>query len=136
MANSRKDGGGDHNVAHIPVQVVLICLVFHLNVDMLVAMCTCPTQSCTNVAERVMSILNFALQHCATERDSMEPQLEKILKTKNNMTQLRDVASKNRPLQDAFMKSMSVKQRDKMLCGIKNFFKVIQQRINPSISYK
>ena len=65
------DGGGDHNVTHAPVQVALICLFFHLNVDMLVAMRTCPTQSWTNVAERVMSILNFALQHCATERDSM-----------------------------------------------------------------
>ena len=65
-------GGGDHNVSHASVQVALICLFLFLNLDMLVAMPTCPTQSWTNVSERVMSILNFALHHCATERDTIE----------------------------------------------------------------
>ena len=39
------DGGGDHNVSHASVQVALICIFLHLDLDMLVA------------------ILNIALQH-------------------------------------------------------------------------
>ena len=66
---------------------------------MLVAMRTCPTRSWTNVAERVMSILNIALQHCATEREAMDVQFEKILKAKNNMTNLREAASRMLSLQ-------------------------------------
>ena len=150
------DGGGDHNVTHAPVQVALICLFFHLNVDMLVAMRTCPTQSWTNVAERVMSILNLALQHCATERDLMDPQYEKIRKSKNNMTQLREAATKNQSLRNAFSNSMkpvkqlltdrfeSMKLKDRNVkCSaaaseeqIKNFFELMQQRIHPSISFE
>ena len=59
--------GGEHNVSHASVQVALICLFLFLNLDMLVAVCTCPTQSLANISERVISILNLALQHCATE---------------------------------------------------------------------
>ena len=97
------DSGGDHNVSHASVQVALICIFLHLDLDIPVAMRTCPTQSWTNVAERVMSALNIALQHCATERDV---QFEKILKAKNNMTKLREAASKNPVVKNAFAISM------------------------------
>ena len=100
------NGGGDHNVSHASVQVALICLFFYLDLDMLVAMRTCPTQSWTNIAERVMSILNIALQHCATEREAMDAQFERILKAKNNMTNLREATSKNSALQNAFATNM------------------------------
>lgn len=56
------DGGGDHNVTNPTVKISLLALFVHLDVDMLVAIRTCPTQSWVNPAERVMSILNFALQ--------------------------------------------------------------------------
>ena len=57
------DGGGDHNVTHASVQANLIVTFVILDLDFLFAMRTCPTQSWTNLAERVMSILNIALQN-------------------------------------------------------------------------
>ena len=56
------DGGGDHNVTNPTVKVALMAMFLHLDLDMMVAMRTCPTQSWVNPAERVMSILNLALQ--------------------------------------------------------------------------
>ena len=148
------DGGGDHNVTHASVQVALICLFLYLDLDMLVAMCTCPTQSWTNVTERVMSILNLALQHCATDHDAMDPKFESILKSMNNMTKLRKATDNNPSLKDAFSNSMhpvkdllkdrfeSMKLKDNHVqCfpsssdeRIKQFFVVIQERIHTSIS--
>ena len=61
------DGGGYDNVLKISVQISLICLFLQLDLDYLIAMHTCPTQSWVNPAERVMCILNYALQHCALE---------------------------------------------------------------------
>ena len=54
-------------MTHASVQLSLVALLLNLNFDILVAMRTCPTQSWTNVAERVMSILNIALQNIALE---------------------------------------------------------------------
>ena len=148
------EGGGDHNVSHASVQVALICIFLHLDLDMLVAMRTCPTQSWTNVAERVMSLLNIALQHCATEREAMDVQFEKILKATNNMTNLREAASKNPALKNAFATSMlpvmdlianrfeNMKLKDNQVqCfpsasdeSVKRFFEIIQRRIDPLIT--
>ena len=74
------DGGSDHNISHASVQVALICLFMQLDLDMLVAMRTCLSQSWTNLAERVMSVLNLALQNVATERDGMEDHFEEIVR--------------------------------------------------------
>ena len=57
------DGGGDHNATHASVKASLICLFLQFNIDMLVAMRTCPTESWTNIAKRVKSMLNLALQN-------------------------------------------------------------------------
>ena len=79
------DGGGDHNVTHASVQASLVALFIDLDLDFLCAMRTCPTQSWTNLAERVMSILNIALQHCALERDKMSEALEDVMKKCKNI---------------------------------------------------
>ena len=52
------DGGGDHKISKISVQISLICLFLQLDLDDLIAMRTCPTQMWVNPAERVMCILN------------------------------------------------------------------------------
>ena len=83
------DGGGDHNVTHTSVQLSLGALFLNLNLDMLVAMRTCPTQSWTNLAERVMSRLNIALQNVALERNAMDPQFEDVMRKNNNMKSVR-----------------------------------------------
>ena len=48
------DGGGDHNVSKISVQISLLCLFLQLDSDYLIAMRTCLTQSWVNPAETVM----------------------------------------------------------------------------------
>ena len=58
-----RDGGADHNVSKISIQISLICLFLQLDLDYLITMCTCPTQSWVYPAERVMFILNYALQN-------------------------------------------------------------------------
>ena len=60
-------GDGEHNVSKISVQISLICLFLRLDLDYLIAMRKWPTQIWVNPAERVMCILNYALQHCALE---------------------------------------------------------------------
>ena len=85
------DGGPDHRLSYGSVQVSLLALLFRLNLDMLIAVRTCPYQSWTNPAERVMSILNLALQNISLERKEMDEQSEKLMKNKNNMQAVRDV---------------------------------------------
>ena len=64
-----RDGGGDHNFSKISIQICLRYLFLQLDLDCLIAIRTCPTQSWVNPDERVMYILNYALQHCALERE-------------------------------------------------------------------
>ena len=59
------DGGPDHRITFPSVKLNLIALFRALDLDMLISVCTCPYQSWTNLAERVMSTLNLALQHVA-----------------------------------------------------------------------
>ena len=100
------DGGGDHNITHASVQASLLALFVSQDLDFLCAMRTCPTQSWTNLAERVMSILNIALQHCALQRDEMSNQFEDIIKKSNSMSKLRSEASNLEELQESFTTSM------------------------------
>ena len=58
---------------------------------MLVAVRTCPYQSWTNPAERVMSILNLALQNVSLERKEMDKESEKVMKNKKNVKAVQDV---------------------------------------------
>ena len=66
------DGGPDHRVNFGSVKMALIALFRALNLDMLVALRTCPYQSWRNLAERVMSVLNLALQNASLSRQQME----------------------------------------------------------------
>ena len=57
------DGGPDHRLTYLSVKVAMIALFKSLDLDMLIAIRTCPYQSWSNLAERVMSTLNLALQN-------------------------------------------------------------------------
>ena len=57
------DGDPDHQVTYGFVQVSLICLFLHFNLDVLIAVQTASGNSWTNLAERVMPVLNLALQN-------------------------------------------------------------------------
>ena len=57
------DGGPDHHITYVSVQVALIALMMELDLDMLICARTCPYQSWQNIAERIMSTLNLALMN-------------------------------------------------------------------------
>lgn len=56
------DGGPDHRLTYVSVQIALIALFLELDLDFLCAIRTPPHNSWKNPAERIMSILNLALQ--------------------------------------------------------------------------
>ena len=55
------DGGPDHQITYINVQLSLIALFLNLDLDVLVAGRTAPSHSCANPVKRIMSIINLAL---------------------------------------------------------------------------
>ena len=98
------DGGGNY-ATHISTQMSVICLFLQLNLDMLIALQCCLSQSWVNPAEPVMSLLNLALQNCALERDPIETaEFEKILKKVTSINQLRTLSKQTKNLKE-FSKS-------------------------------
>ena len=96
------DGGPDHRVTYGSVQVALICLFLSLDVDMLVAVCTCPGQSWVNLAERCMSLLNLCLQGVALMRDKAADEFEHKIVKQTTMQEMRSLAGKCMGLKEAF----------------------------------
>lgn len=82
------DGGPDHRITYLSVQISLICLFVALDLDMLVAVRTAPQMSWINLAERIMSQLNLALQNVALAREEMPEQFEKRMKTLSSINQV------------------------------------------------
>ena len=74
---------------------------------MLICVQTCPYRSWQNIAERVMSTLNLALQNVSLERSAMSPEHERAVKGKNTLTDLRGVISKDTALEAAIHDSMA-----------------------------
>ena len=56
------DGGPDHRLTYLSVQLSLIALFLQLDLDVLIAARTAPCHSWANPVERVMSIVNLGLQ--------------------------------------------------------------------------
>ena len=83
------DGGPDHRLTYASVKDALLALFITLNVDMLVAIRTCPYQSWTNLAERIMSTLNLALQNVSLARGKMSDKAEAVLKGKSTLAEVR-----------------------------------------------
>ena len=90
------DGGPDHRVTYGSVQISLICLFLRGDFDMLIALRTAPHQSWTNPAERIMSILNLALQGVALMRESMSYDMEILFGKASTLEEIRN-AAKNSP---------------------------------------
>ena len=102
------DGGPDHRVTFGSVQVSSLTLFRALNLDMLICVRTCPYQSWTNIAERIMSTLNLALQNVSLARKRMGDHAESLIENKNTLTELREAIKNNSELESAFKDSMSV----------------------------
>ena len=101
------DGGPDHRLTYLSVKVAMIVLFRSLDLDMLIAIRTCPYQSWSNLAERVMSTLNLALQIFSLARAAMDQELEEMIRNKSTLTNLRATIDKSPALAVAMRDSMS-----------------------------
>ena len=89
------------------VKVASLALFKSLNLNMLICVRTSPYQSWQNIAERVMSTLNLALQNVSLEHSPMSPEHERAVKGKNTLTDLRGAISKDPALEAAIQDSMA-----------------------------
>ena len=87
------DGGPDHHLTYLSVQVALIALFRKLNLDYLCAACTAPCHSWKNPVERIMSIFNLGLQ---SVRESKDSEYKKVAERCKNLSDLRAAAEKNK----------------------------------------
>ena len=99
------DGGADHRLNFLSVQLSIICLFLKHDLDALTAVHTSPGHSWKNPAERVMSILNLGLQAVGVTRNEIFPEYEDLLWHCNNMKENRKVSEKNRSLKGALQAS-------------------------------
>ena len=65
------DGGPDHRLTYVSVQLSLICLFPKVDLNFLCAGRTAPYHSWRNPVERVMSVLNLGLQCVGLAREKM-----------------------------------------------------------------
>ncbi len=100
------DGGPDHRVNFGSVKMALIALFRALNLDVLIAIRTCPYQSWRNLAERVMSVLNLALQNVSLSRQPMEDDFEAMVRNQSTLGDLRAVLDRSSELHGKYRDSM------------------------------
>ena len=74
------DGGPDHRLTYVSVQIALIALYLHHDLDYLCVARTAPCHSWRNPVERVMSLLNLGLQCVGLMRKEMPTQYEMAIK--------------------------------------------------------
>ena len=91
-ATSDADGGPDHSMKRIAVQLALNATFRELDVDHFVVLRCAPNGSARNKVERSMSVLNLALAHVATRRGDMAPWAESAVANASSMQAIRDVA--------------------------------------------
>ena len=90
------DGGPDHRLTYVFVQVSLIAIFKRLDLDLLCAARTAPAHSRRNPIERVMSTLNLGLQCVGLMREKGYDNFEAEAERCNSLAALCD-ATKRRP---------------------------------------
>ena len=101
------DGGPDHRLTYISLQISLICLFKKLDLDFLCTARTAPYQSWRNPVERLMSIINLGLQSVGIARSSLGINVEAELKKCNSMSQLRKLAERDTTIVGSVQDSLS-----------------------------
>lgn len=86
------DGGPDHRLTYLSVQMSLVCLFLSGNFDILIAARTPPMASWKNPPERIMSIINLALQSVGLMRERASDECEKKLNSANGLGKIREIA--------------------------------------------
>ena len=86
------DGGPDHRLTYLSIQVALIALFLHEDRDMIIAVRTPPYNSWKDPAERITSILNTGLQSIGQMReDCQSKNIEDALKRCKSMKDIRNL---------------------------------------------
>ena len=75
------DGGPDHRLTYLSVQLCLIAVFLSLNIDILIAGRTAPSHSWANPVERIMSIVNLGMQCIGIMRSKISDDAENSIKT-------------------------------------------------------
>ena len=101
------DGGPDHRLTYISVQLSLIAMFLPLDLDFLCVARTAPSHSWRNPVERVMSTLNLGLQCIGLMRDKMDEIFENEAAKCNSLTTLRETAKKVPGFLDAVLDSIA-----------------------------
>src|SRR5215475_1427727 len=101
------DGGPDHKVTYLRVQLSLIAMFKALDLDYLVAIRTPPGHSWKNPVERIMSILNLGLQCVGLMRQEMDIGSEEIMTQCNSMNDIRKAAEKTPSLKKNLKESLN-----------------------------
>lgn len=83
------DGGPEHRMTFESVKISLIHIFRKTNVDLLIALRMAAGQSFANPVERIMSVLNIALQNVAIMRVPMSEGVESVLKSCGTMDAIR-----------------------------------------------
>ena len=97
------DGGPDHRVTFLSVQLALIALFLKHDLDFLCAARTAPCHSWSNPVERIMSTLNLGLQCVGLMREKMDDEFEKTAQRCKSLKDLRKKATES-----ADFKSMAI----------------------------
>ena len=79
------DGGPDHRLTYLSVQMSLIALFRNSNLDLLIAGRTAPCHSWKNPVERIMSIVNLGLQCVGIMRKEGSNDFERSIKHAHNL---------------------------------------------------
>jgi hypothetical protein len=100
------DGGSDHQLRFLRVQLSWICLFIALDLDYFVAVRTPPGHSWKNPVERIMSILNLGLQSVGLMRQKMGQEFEDLIEGCNSMEAIREAAIKEPRLKKELKQSL------------------------------
>lgn len=99
------DGGPDHRLTYISVQLSLIALFLNLNLDILIACRTAPNHSWRNPVERITSIVNIGLQCVGLMREKMSETFESSISNCNNLQQLRQACMSTQDVLQSSLKT-------------------------------
>lgn len=88
------DGGLEHQVTFILIQISLICLLFNMDLDYLCAVRTALYHSGHNPVEPIMSVVNLGLQSVGFAWQEMSEDVEPEFKNCNSLGDLQTNAER------------------------------------------
>lgn len=98
------DGGPDHRLTYLSVQLSLLALFIDMDFDFICAVRTPPQHSWKNPVERIMSILNIGFQGVGCMREEVPHEAE--LKRCGSLKSIREQAKKTPELEDEVIHSV------------------------------